>query len=226
MAQPIFGIAGTDSLSDVASKDILELVDGINLQQFTRMARPSQSEQNTKIAAWGITPKDDKYWPESVTLTVAEEAVQHEEYNNVVPVAAGDGSVIFDASLVFRARVNFSVSGKCVDVADPKTEDWPDSFTSAIGGFVVGNALHPPTGTNPTIVTNAEFTKLRTDWHSFSYERQWIISGASTGANILDFTDFSLAARGAHKHVISRTYTLSNEGFATQNISVEYYPTS
>jgi len=225
MGQPLFGVAGIDSLATVARRDVLELVDGINVQQFIRMSRPQKAEQQTRVAAWGITPTAS-YWPESVNLSVAEEAIQHEEFNGTTPVSTGSGSVKFDASLVFRARVSLSVSGKCVTITDPDTVAWPNEFTSAIGAYTVGSALHPPTGTNPTITTNADYTQLRTDWHQFSYEKGWIISGASTGANILDFTDFNIAAIAAHYHVITRTYSLSAEGFATQSISVEYYPQS
>ena len=225
MAQPEFGVAGIDTLTDASRRDVLELVDGINLQQFIRMARPSKAEQQTRVAAWGITPLLNTYWPESVTLTVTEEAVQHEEYNNIVPVATGEGSVGFDASLVFRARASLSVSGKCTTVDDPDVQGWPSDIVSAIGNYTVGQTLHPPSpGTNPVILTSAEYVKIRTNWHTFSYEKQWIIQGSASGENILDFTDFSLARGDSHYHVITRTYSLAAEGFATQNISVEYYP--
>lgn len=227
MAQPQFGLAGSDSITNSSRRDILELVDGINLQQFIRMARPSKAEQTTRVSAWGITPIGGNYWPESVSLTVAEEAVQHEIFNNIQPIATGNGSVVYDASLVFRARATLSISGKCVSIPsdDPGPVAWPSDVESAIGGFTVGISLHPPSpGTNPVITTNAEYTKLRTEWHSFSCERQWIIQGSSDGANILDYTDFTLTTPAGHYAVIQRTYNLANEGFATQGLSAEYYP--
>jgi len=225
-SQPLFGIAGVDSLSFASRRDVLELIEGINLRQFIRMARPSKSEQQTKVTAWGITaPLSNKYWADSVGLSVTEEAVQHEEYNSVIPVPTGNGSVAFDASLVFRARASLSVSGKCVAIVDPGLEVWPEEWESAIGAFVVGLTLHPPApATNPVILSSAEYTKLRTEWHTYSYEKQWIIQGESSGVNILDFTDFSLAAIADHFHVLTRNYNLSAEGFSTQGLSVEYYP--
>jgi len=229
MPQPLFGIVGIDSLANASRIDVLELTAGINVQQYIRMTRPAQTEQRTQVSAWGITPITGgtvEYWPDSVNLTVAEEAVQHEEYNSTPPAGSGAGSVGFDANLIFRARATFSVSGKCTNVANPATNSWPDSFTSAIGSFSVGAALHPPVpGTNPTILSNAEYTKLRTDWHTFSYEKQWIIQGSATGVNLLDsfLAAFSIAP-GTGPHVTTLTYTLAAEGFATKSAAVEFFP--
>jgi hypothetical protein len=214
-SQPNFGLAGADSKSITYHKDILELPAGINLYQFIRMARTGVAEQTTAVSAWGIEPSGN-FWPDSVSLSIQEESVQHEIFSGVVPTNTGDGSVKYDQSLVFRARATFTVSGK---VANADTS-WPDSFSSAIGAKDVGvRTFGTPSS---TITTQGNLTEPRTEWHTFSYTKQWIIAGQSSGANILNLSGFTVSPDGLH--VIGRTWDLSSSGFATESVTVENYP--
>lgn len=213
MAIPGFGLAGADSRETGGQVELLELVDGTNVQQFRRRAKQNNSMQTPTITAWGLKTFGSIF-PESITLTVTEEAIPHEAWTGQIPNLSTD-CVELDACLIFRARATLSITGKAPVGATIAATGWE----SAIGGVTLASAF-TAAGIDPTklILTNNSSTELRVDWHQFNREWQCIVPGSPTGVHVLTPT---LIAASALKGTYTFTWTWGAEAFPTHSESFQ-----
>lgn len=228
MATPQFGarvegVTGLDSYQIGRNIELLELTDGLGLQIMRRIARENENIQRSDVTAWGITPTAD-LWPDSVTLSAQEENIPHEIWTQAIATDGGtDELVAFDAMLIFRARVTFSVSGKCssaVIATEPQDYVWPTTWSSALGALMLSPALISGTVTAP-VLSAASVTKVAVDWNQFNYEYTWIVQGV-TGSNLLTL---DMLDTPADKYAIQKTWTLAAEGFGSIQEAYEIFPT-
>ena len=219
----VLGVTGVDSLQIGRNIELLELTDGLGLQLMRRISRKSSNEQITQVNAWGITPTAD-LWPESVSLAAQEESVPHERWTGNAAVNSGAAELVaFDANLIFRARITFTVSGKCstaiIGSATPENIAWPKTWSSALGSLILSSSLISGSASTP-VLANCTVTKVGVDWNQFSYEWQWIISGVS-GSNVLSL---GVLTPPVDRYTIQKTWTLASEGFGTIQESYESFP--
>lgn len=234
---PSFGIVGTagvESQERGGGVDLLELPDGTGVQLYRRMARPNLSENRVTLTAWGVTPVTTPFaiYPESVTLSAQEEAVQHEVARIATPTTS-ENATKYDAMLIFRARCSFSVSGRCntaTSFDDPFAIAWPTSYTSAIGAVTLSQSLITGTGTHGTLIlSNATVNKIAADWHRFNYEYTWVYAGPGTGtAHVLNLP---AGVTGPTETTVPGNtrriqYSLAESQFATIAASFDVFPRS
>lgn len=220
----VLGAQGVDSLQIGRNIELLELTDGLSLQQMRRLSRKNSNEQITQVNAWGIVPTAD-LWPESVSLAAQEEGIPHERWTGNAAVNAGSAELVaFDANLIFRVRCTFTVSGKCTSTisgdATPQNIAWPTTWSSALGSLTLSPALVIGGAATTPVLTNCTVTKVGVDWHQFSYEYQWIHQGTS-GNNILTLD--VLPTPSGDRYTIQKTWNLAAEGFGTIQESYEAF---
>lgn len=217
-AIPGFGLAGADSRETGGQVNLLELTDGVGLQQFKRRSVVNRSMQAPIITSWGITPTASIF-PESITLTIAEEGIPHEGW---VGEYGGNGTpnlltdvVQLDAFLIFRARATLNITGKsnvnATDAALFNSAAW----ACPVGPWSLPQALSAAGLTNADwIAQNKQNTEPRTDWHNFNRTWTKIRPGTSAGAHVLApaMIDADTVGRGTYTF----TWTFMNEGFPTK----------
>jgi len=64
-------------------------------------------------------------------------------------------------------------------------------------------------------------TKVGVDWNQFSYEFSWILPNDTGAGNILTR---ALVPAPVDRYTLQQTWTLSSEGFASIQESVEMFP--
>lgn len=221
-AIPGFGLAGADSRETGGQVNLLELPDGVALQQFKRRSTVNRSTQLPIITSWGITPAA-MIFPDSISLSVAEEGLLHE----YAILAAPDPTFVndavgLDAYLIFRARATLNISGKC-NISMTNAQILNNcAWACAVGPTVTLLAAMGVVGLTAGgwVPQSQTRTELRTDWHTFNLSWTQVKAGSAAGSHILSpsyITPDAGTTPDTQKGTYTFTWSFAAEGFPTKS---------
>ena len=223
MGAPAFGASGVTSRSRNHSVDRVEHVDGLNKNLYIRSETGTISETDDICGSWGIEAEGTNQFSRSlrsVTLTESEEVVRHEIWSGATPAQTGltDKLVGVDCIIKVRLEQRVSVQGLGALPTGYEVED-----EGSLKNIDIDTAIGP---TN-IAVTNM-FLESVNDERSTTEFGTWTLefvkyTPQTDGTGQADLiSGFSMPTDvDSTYYRITRTTTLTSEGFATTQLSIE-----
>lgn len=222
MGAPAFGASGVTSRSRQHSVDRVEHVDGLNRHLYVRSEAGTISESDDICGSWGIHGEDVNQFSRSlrsVTLTETEEVVTHEIWTGNSPAQTGISDKLVGVDCIVKVRLEQRVSITGIG-------DLPAGYRVSNCGSLKDIDVDTAIGTTEIAETgmfleNVNEESSTTDFTSWSIElSKFTPQTDSTGqADLISLTLPSDVQSTYYR--ITRTTTLSAEGFATIEVSVE-----
>lgn len=222
MGAPAFGASGVTSRSRQHSVDRVEHVDGLDRHLYIRSETGTISESDDICGSWGIEGEATNQFSRSlrsVTLTETEEVVTHEIWTGNNPAQTGitDKLVGVDCIVKVRLEQRVSITG---------LGDLPTGYKVSDCGSLKDIDVDTAIGATNIAVTGMFLESVNdeastTDFQSWSIElTKYTPQTDPTGqADLLSVTLPSDVQSTYYR--VTRTTTLSAEGFATIEVSVE-----
>lgn len=222
MAAPAFGASGVTTRSRQHAVDRVEHNDGLNKYLYIRSESGTIEENNDICGSWGIESETTNQFSRSlrsVTLTETEEVIPHEIWTGNTPAQTGLTDKLVGVDCIIKVRLEQRVSVQGVGLL-------PASYNVTNLGSLKDIDIDTAIGVTSITVAQMFFESVNdesttTDWTSFTMEFvKYTAQTDPTGQN--DLISVSIPADvNSTYYRITRTTTLSSEGFATTALSVE-----
>lgn len=222
MGAPDFGASGVNSRTRAHSVDRVEHVDGLDKNLYIRSEQGTITERNDICGSWGIEAEATNQFGRSlrsVTLTETEEVVTHEIWSGATPAQTGITDKLVGVDCIVKTRLEQRISIQGIG-------SLPTGYRNTNLGSLKDISVQTAIGATIVACDDMFFESLSddanmTDFTGFNLEfTKFTPTTDPTGqANLISL---SLPADvQATFYKISRTTTLSAEGFATTEVSIE-----